>query len=87
MGTMSYLLLVGTGDIFVGFDGDNAANATDADLTFNAGGSSGVVSVGAISDTGTVTVTQSGGTTFSSTVDAGTLLITDTTGTVTYREI
>ncbi|MDA9119893.1 filamentous hemagglutinin N-terminal domain-containing protein, partial [Opitutales bacterium] len=45
----------GTGDISLfGFDGDNAANATNADLTLNAGGSSGVVSVGAISDTSTV---------------------------------
>ena len=33
----------------------------------------------------TVATTQSGGTTFSSTVDAGTLLITDTTGTVTVQ--
>ena len=69
----------GTGDISLfGFDGDDGANGTNADLTFNAGGSSGVVSVGAISDTGTVTVTQSGGTTFSGNIAVANLTITDT---------
>ena len=47
--------------------------------------STGVASVGAVgTNIGTVTVTQSGGTTFSSTVDAVAVTLTDTTGTIQF---
>ncbi|NCX38184.1 MAG: S-layer family protein, partial [Actinobacteria bacterium] len=60
------------------------ASGTSSNLTINTTGAA-TISGAVGTDIGTVTVTQSGGTTFSSTVDAATVTLTATTGSITFN--
>jgi len=60
------------------------AGGTVSNVTVN---NTGTFSTGAVgTDIGTVTVTQSGGSTFSSTLNAASVVLTDTTGTISFAD-
>jgi NAD(P)-dependent dehydrogenase (short-subunit alcohol dehydrogenase family) len=55
------------------------------DLTINAGTGGDINFVGAVSSLGTLTIANSNNSTFQSTLQAGTVLVTDTTDTVAFQ--
>ncbi|MEI8379986.1 MAG: hypothetical protein WCJ09_07655, partial [Planctomycetota bacterium] len=61
----------------------SGANAES--LTINSGTVGDIVFVGPVDSLGTVTITNSGNTTFQGTLQAGTVLISDTTGSVAFQ--
>ncbi|MFO1046083.1 MAG: hypothetical protein U0941_30260 [Planctomycetaceae bacterium] len=61
------------------------AGANAESLTINAGTSGNIAFVGAVDSLGTITITNSNNTTFQNTLQAGTVLISDTTNTVAFQ--
>ncbi len=64
---------------------DNTTTANSSNLTINTTGAVSLGALGATQPMNVVTITQSGGTAFTGSVDAATVTLTDTTGTIDFQ--
>jgi len=74
----------GSGNVSVQSISGEPLGGTTSSVNFNVTGVVGVTN-GIGSEIDSVTITQSGGTTFGNTVDANTIALTDTTGTISFQ--